>query len=84
MSESKNEGDCAICMEETNYAKCSNPRCHCFLCKEDYDTAAKNTYVAEPAEPDILPVIVAETVNPVNVPTEVMFGCAAVVITAVV
>ena len=52
MSESKNEGDCAICMEKTNYAKCSNPRCHCFLCKEDYDTAAKNTYVAEPAEPN--------------------------------
>jgi hypothetical protein len=39
-------------MEKTNYAKCSNPRCHCFLCKGDYDTMAKNTYVAEPADPN--------------------------------
>ena len=52
MSESKNEGDCVICMEKTNYAKCSNPRCDCFICKEDYDAMAKNTYVAEPAEPN--------------------------------
>jgi hypothetical protein len=30
--------------------------------------------VAVPADPDILPVIVAVTVNPDNVPTDVMFG----------
>ena len=48
MSESKNEGECVVCYEETNYAKCSN--CKCFYCKTDYDGAAKMAYVAQPAE----------------------------------